>query len=247
MGTPIRVSRHREVFLTITARDKKCVPVTGDIPLILEEELTINLESQYAQLYQGSDSSIISAVGSTLRAMFGAHFSGQHEGMGFQVWKSTSPLSLNLPFTFHVGMAGKYNAKEEVYKPMLALMKLPLPEAGAAGFLAPPGPTLASIAQENGPAKTNLFVDQVLSLKIAKILSISNVIVKRAEPTWANEFDESGYPIWGKISLEIESVLTATVNLLDFNDDVANTNVPTQDKPEPRMTILDEGWDIGGP
>ena len=39
--------------------------------------------------------------------------------------------------------------------------------------------------------------------------------MKRAEPTWSLETDSNGYPIWGKIALDINSLSTATTDMLD--------------------------------
>lgn len=219
----MKVSKYKKVLLTYTDGEKRTSSVTGDIPLILEEELTLNLESNFDSITQGFDSNLFTALGGLMRDLTGFGFSGQTESMGYQVWKSTSPVSLNLAFSFYLGINGQYDAYSEVYLPMLELMKLPLPSAGPLGILSPPGPSIATLL---GGTKEPVL-KRTLALSIANILSINNIICTRAEPTWANEFDEKGFPIWGKISLEMQSVMTATVELISNTKKPDPTSYPT--------------------
>jgi hypothetical protein len=132
------------------------------------------------------------------------------------MWTGTDPISLTLNFTFHVGCAGLNDAKKEVYEPIIALAKLPLPRAGIGGNLTPPGPSLLTLLSGTDARQTTAGI--ITSIRIANILALANVIVKRAEPTFSSEFDVNGYPIWGKISIEIETLHTASQQLLDFNE-----------------------------
>jgi hypothetical protein len=229
----IKVSAYKKVTISKYGSGNKGESVTGSIPMILEEDVTLNLESNFEPYTQGFDSKIVNALGSASRDIFGWGFSGSFEATGFQVWKSTAPISLNLPFTFHVGIAGLNDAYLEVYRPMIELCKLPLPTASLLGNMIPPGPS--PVALLNGRSGTQF--GNILSLRIANILSISNVVVKRAEPTWSNEFDNKGYPIWGKVSLEIESVLSASVQLIDF----ANAEAISKAAAEVSNDYLDAG------
>lgn len=190
--------------------------VTGNIPIILEEDITISLSSQFNALLDGG---VVSKLGTLLGGLsrdllnFGA--SGQFKEMGFQIWEKTEPIRISgLNVGFYMGSTNLNSAYEEVYLPSLALMKLPLPDdsniTGSGIGLIPPGPSiLEALGGENVRTGRNI------SLEIGKVLRINKVIVEKAEPTFSQETDENGYPIWSKIVLDITSLFTATVQTLE--------------------------------
>jgi hypothetical protein len=231
----IVVSQYKKVYLNVSNKvgdTKRNTPITGDIPLILDDDITLTLTSQFAPLMQSSDNSLFNLIGAQLGAAnSNLGFSSQFEWQGFQIWKNSEPISLTLAFTFHVGMTNKNNARQEVYEPIIKLSKLPLPSLGGAlgavGNFTPPGPTLLTLT---GGKKAEKASGGTLSLRIARLLYLSNVIVKRAEPTFASEFDEEGYPIWGKITLDIESVYSASQELLDYSNGQSADEVPVEIK-----------------
>ena len=214
------ISKFKQVYISTTGMGRQNELVTG-IPLILEDDITISLSSTFNPLMQSSDSGIQKAL-TLLGGVFrdrtrGAGFSGQFDWQGYQLWAGTDPISFTLNFSFYVGISqGEHTAKREVYEPIIALAKLPLPRAGFGGNLTPPGPSISTLFSGRNAGKTTKGI--ITSIRIANILAFSTVIVKRAEPTFASEFDKDGYPIWGKISLEIETVHTATQQLLDFDE-----------------------------
>lgn len=55
-----------------------------------------------------------------------------------QAWESTDPLEIDLEFKFSYGQFGLWNAKEEVVKPVLALLDLVVPEEADGIFMTGP-------------------------------------------------------------------------------------------------------------
>lgn len=201
--------------------------VTG-IPLILEEELTINLESNFEPLAQGIDNKVVNAVSGSLRAVTGFGVSGQLQQFGYQVWQNTAPIQMNLNFSFHVGIAGIYNAYTEVYNPIIELCKLPLPRLGSGigevKTLIPPGPTVLN-AFLGSPTLAGINLGQMLSIQVGSMFFFNSIIVTRSEPTFADEYDANGYPIYGKIQLDVRTVMSATVELLTGQKSINDNGV----------------------
>ena len=190
--------------------------ITGDIPLVLEEDITLSLSSNFSPLFGGGDTKILNVIGSLAREFSQGKiaFSGQFKQLGFQVWGGTDPIAFTATLGFYMGSTDANNARIEVYAPMIKLAGLPLPEEGVAGNLIGPGPAITSALGGLLGKITENTEQRIISLEIGKILRIGSIVVKRAEPTFSNEVDEFGYPISGKIQLDINSLFTATVEML---------------------------------
>lgn len=191
--------------------------VTGGIPMILEEDITLSLSSSFGKLVDVNNNPWVTALGMEAGRLMGTGFSGQVKQFGFQVWESTDPLSFQPTVTFHMGINNQWDAYREVYEPAMRLAGLPLPAEGASAGsitnLQPPGPPASSLFQElDDQGYGGRY--QPISMQIARILYVNMVIVKKAEPTFSSEVDESGNPMWAKVSLDIQSVNTATVEMI---------------------------------
>lgn len=196
----------------VTGKGKKIIiqkakkPLGNGYPLILENDITISLSSSFSSLLGGADTKLFNVIGAITRD-FGFGFSGQFKQLGFQVWDKSDPISISgITVGFEID---KYNvnAFEQVYKPILELMQLPLPGEGSGGNLIPPGASLLELFKEEG--NKNLS-KETISVQLANILYIPSAIILKAEPTFSNETDDNDYPIWGKISLDIQSIYSAT-------------------------------------
>jgi hypothetical protein len=136
-----------------------------------------------------------------------------------------------------------YDAKEEVYLPMLELCTLCLPQESDDGYgnLIPPGPTILDALDVLNEAYKDSSSEQAAytkiydvgaqmyqslkekgirssaetSLSIGTYFRLKKIVVEKAEPTFSIEVDERGYPIAGKISLDIKSVYIATTGMID--------------------------------
>jgi hypothetical protein len=198
--------------------------ITGDIPLILEEDVTISLSSSFSPLFggfSGNKAKMIDQIGAFSGDVLGAEFafSTKFKEFGFQIWDNTDPLSINVTVTFNLGIMGRWDALTEVYRPAIALASLPLPTVGGTvgggtlENLQPPGPPSTSLIEGDYGGKY-----KPISMQVGRILYVSQIIVKKAEPTFSAETDESGNPIWAKVNLDIQSVETATVETLQSRE-----------------------------
>ncbi|MFW6225382.1 MAG: hypothetical protein ACOC3V_00320 [bacterium] len=182
-----------------------------NVPLVLEEPITINLSSSFEPVFGGGDTKIFDLIGSLSRDVLGntAGFSGQFKQLSIQTWKGTDPVSLpSITIGLYVDKTN-VDAYNQVYLPTKKLRELPLPDERRSGNLIPPGPSLLeALGKKNSNWPT-------YSLRIGKILYLPQIIIKKAEPTYSNETDAEGYPIWAKVALDIQSISTATKKLMD--------------------------------
>ena len=73
------------------------VSVTGDIPIVLEEDITLSLSSNFSPLMGGGAANkLITILGSASKDIFGYGFSGIFKEMGFQMWTGTDRKSTRL-------------------------------------------------------------------------------------------------------------------------------------------------------
>lgn len=206
----------KRLYINVNKRN-----VTGDIPMIIESDITFPLSSSFSPLLGGGNSKLINILGQLNSAVGGKGFSGQFKAMGIQVWDKTEPLTMSMTIAFYMNKI-KPDGFLQVYKPSMELAKLVLPTEGEhLGVLVAPGPDFHSaLAGEKKGAN-----GKVMSLQIGKILHISSIIVTKAEPTFSAETDENGYPIWSKVSLEVKSVNTATQSMFPINDTRTTTSL----------------------
>lgn len=187
--------------------------------MILDEDITLSLSTSFKPMFGNTSNPTIDLLGSASGDLFGLGFSSQFKEFGINVWEKTDPLSVNVTVTFNIGIKNHWDAYKEVYRPAIALASLPLPKAGVEA-----GDTLTNL-QPPGPPATSLIDSEKyggkykpISMQIGRVLYVPQVIVKKAEPTFSSETDESGNPIWAKVSLDIQSVNTATVEMLGHRE-----------------------------
>jgi len=201
-------------------------PIPEGVDCILEEDITLSLSSTFAPIVSGGLPTLYKLLAQALNVFVGIDIPVGFKQLGYQLWQSTDPLSFSATIGFYMDT----NAKKDVYIPSIELMKLPLPseiQDSALGGLKAPGPTLFSLLEDfkgsdnDGmlarvlSSKDRLGRKKTLSLQIGQIIYLSNIIVKKAEPTFSIETDSNGYPIWSKIRLDISSVNMATTDMLD--------------------------------
>lgn len=188
------------------------IPDLDDVDIILEEDLTLSLSSNFSQLVGGGANRGVSMLGQLVENISGFGFTGQFKQMGYQIWEGTDPLSLSITVGFYM----KTNALKDVIRPAKALIKLPLPndpDDNDEGLgLQAPGPSVFE-ALDDGENGSDALGKR-LSCRIG-FVNLPNVIVKNAEPTFSSEVDSNGYPIWASIKLDISSIFTATTQLID--------------------------------
>jgi len=192
--------------------------IVGDIPLILEEDITITVSSNFSPLLAGGNTKTINLLGQLSSSFTEGRvaFSGKFKQLGFQMWEGTDPIAFTASLGFYMGSTEANDAEIEVYRPMVKLASLVLPTEGKGGNLIGPGPSVITAIKPN--QKDKIVRGRIISIEIGRVLRINNIIIKRAEPMFNNETDENGFPISGKIQLDINSVFTATVEMLTNRD-----------------------------
>lgn len=201
--------------------------IAPGLELVLENDFSLNLSSNFKPLYSGGGNDLATFAGSISRDLGFAGFSGQFKEFGAQIWQNTEPINFTLDFKFYKGITEANDARLEVYNPMKALQKLPLPIEGSSASefdlpvsitnLIPPGPSFLNVLGLSDTSALNI------SIQVGNIINIPKVIVKRAQPTYSNEVDENGYPLWGMINLEVSSLYTATTSMIDLNSEGGST------------------------
>lgn len=205
----------------IIIRNQDNEDVTG-VPMILDEPITMSLSSQFEPLLNSTNTKTLNILGGLLSDVSQGRIqgSGQFKQFGFQVWTNTDPLMTNVTVTFRVDKTD-VDAEAQVYRPALALMKLPLPIEGGAGNsmagsnLIGPGPSVIATVKGATEAGVNTTTQGAYSVRMGRVLYIPNAIIKKAEPTFSIETDERGFPIWAKINMDIQSSFVATQQLLE--------------------------------
>lgn len=180
--------------------------ITGK-ELLLENDLTLSLQSNFAPLVDSQSNNWLTAIGQISNDLTGFGFSGQFKQMGFQIWQTTQPLAISLT----VGLYRRTDAYADVVYPAKQLMKLPLPGEGPAGNLQPPGPSLLDALAESSDVTTG----KNISVRIGRLLHLKRVLISKVEPTFSSKTDENGNPIWIKLTMDISTLFTATSPMID--------------------------------
>lgn len=191
-------------------QDGALLPGTEGVDILLDEDITLSLTSQFGDLVSAGGSNALSALGSLSRDLTGFGFSGQFKQLGFQVWQKTEPLAITLTVAFNM----KTNAYTDVVAPTKALIKLPLPDDANSGEdglgLIPPGPSILEAFSGENRESTG----KQISCRIG-FVRLPGIIVNGAQPTFSKETDQNGWPVYSKVELQLKTIYTATTSLID--------------------------------
>lgn len=178
------------------------------VDLVLEEDITLSLNSTFSSVTNSSSKKGLKFLTQLTRDLTGFNVGTDFKELGYRMWEKTDPLQVSIT----IGLYMKTNARTDVFEPMKALLNLPLPTeaSGNQGFgLIAPGP---SILQALG--KTSKGSQPLLNIEIGNI-KIFPAVVTKAEPTINKETDQNDYNISVKVRLDIQTVYTATTNMID--------------------------------
>lgn len=178
-----------------------------NVPLILEEDMVLNLNSSFAPLVGNAGNKLTSLASALTRDIGAFSLSTQFKQFGFQVWEKTDPIG----FSFTVGLHMDTNARQDVWEPATTLMKLPLPtdlgiDKKGAGLQAP-GPSVLAAAGQVSRGR-QLFLK-------AGIIYLNPIIIKKVEPVITRFSDTQDYPIMVTLRIDAETIYTATTNMID--------------------------------
>jgi len=204
----IKIPKGKTIRISVNTK-----PILSEYDMIIESDVTLSLSSSFEPFLGGGSGKLIDAIGAISKKKTGHGFSSKFKQLGIQTWTGTDPMSVSsVTIGFYIDRRNP-DAYKQVFLPIMELCKLPLPsEGGELGSLIAPGPTVAAAFE--GEEEKGEYSD-IIGIEIGNIIRIPNAIIKKAEPTFSNETDENDYPIWGKVSLDIISVFTATKQALD--------------------------------
>lgn len=191
-----------------TIQIKKAGSNIVDVPLVLAEDVTLNLTSEFGPIIQGGGNDALTIASQILAPLNKRGISGQFRQQGFQIWKGTQPIS----FSFNIELNMRTNGREDVYEPARQLSLLTVPVLAENGWgLIPPGPSILSVlnvntesleseTEDDGP-----FVNSTgqISIRISNYFYFPQVVVKKVVPIFSRQVDDQGFPVSAKISLEI--------------------------------------------
>lgn len=185
------------------------------IPIYIDGDISLNFSSEYSSIYESTPSTLLNLIASSTDKPL----SGQFAVQGAQIWKSTSPLEINITAKLMMND----DAKEDVVKPALKLAKLCLPSLGGQDkekslnkklkCLIPPGPNiqaLLSVATDGTIGNSK----GVYTIKIGW-LTLPNCIIKESSPTFSKTVDVDGFPISAEINLSICTVMIPTKDFIE--------------------------------
>jgi len=192
----------------------------------ISEDVTLNVSSTFDNLISGGGGNVFaSALSSAFSAGSSLGLSGQFAQQSFQVWKSTNPMELS--FNLEVNM--KTSGKIDVFDPIIKVMKLCVPSKGDIGLI-PPGPSVitalkdladelksddSSSAIQDFTESDQFSAGTEISISVGSYLNLSKVIVTKAVPIFSHSLDSEGYPIWGKLQVDIRTANVVTTDMLD--------------------------------
>ena len=211
--------------------------ITGNVPLILDDEFSIKVSSKYGQLWEASPNNLMNLLANSFSIP-----SGQFALQGAQIWQSTDPLDLNI----NVNIEMDTDSYIDVVRPSLILMQTVLPsyndgsEGGVIGTienaiekhfnlklktLIPPGPNIQALvntmSSNNNSSELLAKRDGAKGLYRVKIgfATFNNVIIKNVEPTYSKEYSYSNskgdyFPVSASLSIEMTTMEVATTNMI---------------------------------
>lgn len=215
--------------------------ILGGIPLILDDEFSIKVNSKYSELWQGSSSGFMNLMASG----FGLP-SGQFALQGVQVWESTDPIEISITVKLEMDT----DPYLDVISPIITLMDKTAPQKGGSGAsdtesdanglkkafnnlklktLIPPGPNLQSIWNAIASGNKDDKISKLLD-KFGKARGVFNVdigyahfysvIIKSVEPTFSKEMAVSishfnkKYPSSASVAIELCTMEVATTGMI---------------------------------
>lgn len=156
-----------------------------------------------------------------------------------QAWVGTEPISLDLSFSFKIGQFDLWSAKEEVLKPIAALMIPALPRNIDSFSMKGPYPSTPELLI-GALKETSTYIDEngnevkdatkslssFLSTKIAgavakhtydisigNVLLLGNCTCVAGTYNFSSAMDTEGYPISGNVKLTMRGIIPPSLNV----------------------------------
>ena len=225
------IPKERKVVLKLGESDlfeelKKDMPrLKTPVDLIFDDDVTLQFSSKYGNLINIKGSNLLTLLSGATNGLIP---SGQFGIQGLQIWEETEPLDFQLTVELHMKKSGI----DDVVLPALALSKVCLPsykggdnQKGMA--LIPPGPDLMDVLKLVGSSigldklfssgrekKASSQGGGILTVEIGRYLTIPNVIITKAEPTFSKTLDTDYAPVSCKMTISFRTTEVATTYMV---------------------------------
>ena len=171
-------------------------PLPERFPLGLATSWDTPFNQPLSETFGGANAGQIENV---VRGTFGQ--TSLHKWMSGAVWTSGSVLEISeIPFV----LQAKTNAKVDVLDQYIKLLNLVAPSETASGLLQAPGPHLL------GEEVIDSIGGDVVTLQIGNFFTMTPCIVESVQGDFDTQFDHSGYPISGIVSVTVKSFWSVT-------------------------------------
>lgn len=200
----------------------------------LHEDITLQFQSEFGDIGDNLPAGVkslidlaknITALGGTTSDMFAM--------FGFQQWKSTSPVSIQLTLGFYTNQSAWY----DVWLPIVSLSTLTTlsvvkaPDGKNTGLYRTPGVSLGNLgivskakttdadakpeaSSRKGKDSADAVKSKVIDVFIPGVIALNNAFVESAHPTFSHQKTKSGGPLWGTLQLNIKSQFPAYDQML---------------------------------
>jgi hypothetical protein len=172
----------------------------------VEETLALNISSQWAAPFEnlladfgskleggGSKAGRIAAAASLATKATGIQV--RPKFLTAQIWQSSTPMTLTIPFTF----VAINSATNDVYLKVRNLMKLAAPSQDNDLMISAPGPTIVGEAIGGG---------RKIQLRIGRYMLLEPCVINNVQAQFDNVIGEEGIPLRAKVNVEISSFYT---------------------------------------
>ena len=173
----------------------------------VEETLALSLTSQWSSPFENmlnevaADAAGKSKTGQLGRIIGGVKLGSQLTGMQLrfkpmtaQVWQSSTPMELTIPFTF----VAITDARKDILEKVTSLLKLAAPSQDSSFHIQAPGPVLLdpTTLQPGG---------RKIKLSIGKYATLEPCVIKNVNVQFENVIGEDGIPLRAKVTVEVAS------------------------------------------
>lgn len=167
----------------------------------MDETLSLNLGAQWAAPFENVLQEVSGALASRMGvggkatagagvAMKALGLAGKNRLTSAQIWQSSDPMQITVPFTF----IATTDPAREVRDRVRSLLKMVAPSE-VAGILHAPGPTLLSEATGG----------RTITLKIGTYFTLTPCIVDDVQVQFDNVIGEAGIPLKAKVNIQVKS------------------------------------------
>jgi hypothetical protein len=184
------------------------------VPLL--DDILLEVQSQFSSFGElipqvKSILEIAATAQSSLTAQVGGNVLNLLNKFDIPTWKKTDPLRFQTTLTFYAGKNGAY---EDVFLPITDLTNYVMLIKTGNSYRTP-GINLKNVTKvgQNGNKGRGVVGStgaRLMSVFIPGMVYIPQAFLRAARPTFSKYLTTSGYPVWGKLDVQFESLVPAS-------------------------------------